>query len=78
MSDNNLVTIISESRILRALPFRPTEDLLSVGKEWEEWLDAIDSPADRKYALIIYGGTEIARLKKTLPENDPGGNNGLL
>ena len=83
MADNNIVTFISESRNLRALPFRPTEDQLSVGKEWEEWLDAIErefryfrinSPADRKDALIIYGGTEIARLEKTLPDNDPDGN----
>ena len=83
MADNNIVTIISESRNLRALPFRPTENQLSVGKEWEEWLDAIErefryfrinSPADRKDALIIYGGTEIARLEKTLPDNDPDGN----
>ena len=42
MADNNIVTIISESRNLRALPFRPTENQLSVGKEWEEWLDAIE------------------------------------
>ena len=32
MSDNNIVTIISESRNLRALPFIPTEDQLSIGK----------------------------------------------
>ena len=80
MADNNEVTIISESRTLRALPLRPTENQLSVGKEWEEWLDAIErefryfriySPADRKDALIIYGGYDIARLEKTLPDNDP-------
>ena len=83
MADNYIVTFISESRNLRALPFRPTEGQLSVGKEWEEWLGAIErefryfrinSPADRKDALIIYGGTEIARLVKTLPDNDPDGN----
>ena len=27
-----------------------------------------------KNALIIYGGTEIARLEKTLPDNNPDGN----
>ena len=68
---------------MRALPFRPTEDQLFVGKEWEEWLDAIErefryfrinGPSDRKDALIIYCGTEIARLEKTLPDNDPDGN----
>ena len=39
MAENNVVKIISESRNLRALPFRPTEDQLSIGKECEEWLD---------------------------------------
>ena len=81
MVDNNTVTIISESRSLRALPFRVTEDQLSTGKEWEDWLEAIErefryfkisSPADKKDALIIYGGKEIARLEKSLP--DPTGN----
>ena len=42
MADINIVTTISESRNRRASPFRPTEDQLSVGKEWEEWLDAIE------------------------------------
>ena len=81
MADNNTVTIISESRSLQALPFRVTEDQLSTGKEWEDWLEAIErefryfkisSPADKKDALIIYGGKEIARLEKSLP--DPTGN----
>ena len=30
MADNNVVTFISESRSLGALPFRPTEDQLYV------------------------------------------------
>ena len=33
MADNDIVTIISESRNLRVLPFRPTKDQLYVGKE---------------------------------------------
>ena len=62
MADNNTVTIISKSRSLRALPFRVREDQLSTGKEWEDWLEAIErefryfkisSPADKKDALII-------------------------
>ena len=31
----------------------------------------INSPDDRKDPLILYGGTEIARSEKTLPDNDP-------
>ena len=80
IADNNIITIISESRNLTALSFRPTDDQLSIGREREEWLDAIkrefryfriNSPADRKYALIIYVGTEIAMLEKKIPYNDP-------
>lgn len=82
MAGNEAVTIITtETRNLRALPFRITEDQLSTGKEWEDWLEAIErefryfkisNPVDKKDALIIYGGKEIARLEKSLP--DPTGN----
>lgn len=72
------VTIVTtETRNLRALPFLPTEDQLSTGKAWEEWLEDIErefryfrisNPADRKDAMIIYGGKELARLEKSLPD----------
>ena len=78
MAESAAVTVITtESRNLRALPFRPTEVQLTTGKAWEEWLFdigrelryfRIDNPADRKDAMIIYGGKEIARLKKSLPD----------
>ena len=79
MADRNAVTIITDSRNLRALPFRPTEDQLSIGKCWEDWLESIerefryfriDNSLDKKDALIIYGGPEIARLEKSLPDED--------
>ena len=73
------VTVIFEGRNLRTLPFRPTEDQLSTGKLWEDWLESIEREfrffrvaLDRKDALIIYGGSEIARLEKSLPDpEDP-------
>ena len=75
------VTVISEGRNLRILPFRPTEDQLSTGKLWKDWLESIErefrvfrvaNPLDRKDALIIYGGSVIARLEKSLPDpEDP-------
>ena len=78
MTESAAVTVITtESRNLRGLPFRPTEDQLTTGKAWEEWLDDIErefryfrigNPADRKDAMIIYGGKEIARLEKSLPD----------
>ena len=80
MENSEATTIIStENRNLRALPFTPTEDQLSTGKMWEEWLEGIErefryfritKPQDLKDALIIYGGREIARLEKSLPNPD--------
>ena len=78
MAGNEAVTIVTtETRNLRALPFLITEDQLSTGKEWEDWLEAIErefsyfkiiNPLDKKDALIIYGGKEISRLEKSLPD----------
>ena len=78
MAGNEAVTIITtETRNLRALPFLITEDQLSTGKKWEDWLEAIErevryfkiiNPLDKKDALIIYGGKEISRLEKSLPD----------
>ena len=42
MGENETVTIITESRNLRTLPFRPAEDQLMTGKAWEDWLDGIE------------------------------------
>ena len=38
-NDTTAVTIMSDSRNLRTLPFRSTEDPLYTGKAWEEWLE---------------------------------------
>ena len=83
MAENTGVTVMTETRNLRALPFLPNEDQLSTGKAWEEWLDDIErefryfrisSPTDRKDAMVIYGGKEIARLEKSLSDpDDPNG-----
>ena len=81
MAENTRVTIINESRNLRTLPFIPPEDQLSVGKAWEDWLEEIErefryfkitSAQDKNDATIIYGGQEIARLARSLPDpEDP-------
>ena len=76
MDHKERVTVLKERGNLRTLPFRPIENRLSTGIAGEEWLEEIErefryfkihSPVDRKDALIIYGGKEIARLEKTLP-----------
>ena len=70
MGENEPITIITESRNLRTLPFRPSEDQLSNGKAWEDWLDGIErefryfkitNAIDNKDAMTIYGGQELAR-----------------
>ena len=75
------VRVITESRNLRTQPFSPVEDPCVKGKQWEDWLESIErelryfrvnEPSDKKDALIIYGGQEIARLEKSIP--DPSGN----
>ena len=80
MANRNAVTIIPDSRYLKALPFRPTEDQLSIEKCWEDWLESIkrefryfrtNNPIDKKDALIINVGPEIARLEKSLLDEDP-------
>ena len=78
ITGNEAVTIITtETRNLRALPFLITEDQLSTGKEWEDLLKATErefryfkiiNPLDAMDALIIYGGNEISRLEKSLPD----------
>ena len=64
-------------RELRILPFKPPEDRLACGIAWKEWVEdierqfrffGVESPSDMKDALLIYGGRELSRLEKYLPE----------
>ena len=58
------ITIVTATRNLRSQPFIPSDDQISTGKQWEEWLECIErefryfritEPTDKKDALIIYG-----------------------
>ena len=71
------ITVVTETRKLKSQPFSHPDDQISTGKAWEEWLEGIErefryfkiaSSTDKKDALIIYGGKEIARLEKSLPD----------
>ena len=73
------VRVITETRNLKAQPFTPGEDHINTGKAWDEWLEEIErefryfkisDPLDKKDALLIYGGKEVARLEKSLPNPD--------
>lgn len=72
MAENETVTVITESRNLKTLPFRPSKDQLSSEKLWEDWFEEIErefcyfkivNPQDKKDALILYEGQEISRLE---------------
>ena len=67
-------------RNLKINPFTVDEDHLATGEKWDEWLDEleremrffrINHAADKKDAMLIYGGVEIRRLDKSL--RDPRG-----
>lgn len=77
------IHVVTETRNLKAQPFAIPEDANTVGREWEERLEGIErefryfkitDAMDKKDALIIYGGKEIARLEKSLPDPSTGDN----
>ena len=84
MGDDNPVQevhVVTETRNLKAQPFIVPEDANMIGREWEEWIEGIErefryfkitEAMDKKDALIIYGGKEIARLEKSLPDPTDG------
>ena len=74
--NESAATVVTERRKLLIQSFKPT-DRLSVGKAWREWLDVIErefryyrtnTPNDKKDALLIFGGRELRRLDKYLPD----------
>ena len=76
MGDNKEI-IIMAGRDLRIMPFRAPKNRLSCGIAWKKWLDnterqfrffRIEHPSDKKDALMIYGGKQLAYLEKYLPE----------
>ena len=71
------IQVITETRNLRTQPFIIPDEANSVGKAWEEWLEGIEreyqyfritKAVNKKDAIIIYGGKEIAQLEKSLPD----------
>ena len=71
------VTVQTESRNLKIDQFVHTADQPTIGVAWQDWLEELErefrffkitEARDKKDALIIYGGKEIARLAKSLPD----------
>ena len=74
--NESAATVVSEIRNLLIQPFKPT-DRLSVGRTWGEWLEEIErefryyrinTHNEKKDALLIFGGRELRRLDKYLPD----------
>ena len=77
--NESAATVVTERRNLLIQPFKPT-DRLSVGKAGGEWLEEIErefryyrikAPNDKKDALLLFGGRELRRLYKYLPDLAP-------
>ena len=75
------VRVITETRNLRSPPFIAPEEPRATGNAWEEWVEGIESefryfkitdPVNKKDALIIYGGKQVAKLEKSLPNPESG------
>lgn len=71
------VNVTVDSRNLKTSPFVLQSDPLANGKAWEEWIEGLErefryfriqDPQDRKDALIIFGGRDLARLERSLPD----------
>ena len=68
-------------RNLRIKPFTVDEDHIATGEKWDDWLEELEremrffrisDAADKKDALLIYGGAEIRKLEKSLQDSEDG------
>ena len=67
-----VICVVTETWNLQTQPFVIPDETNGVGKAWEEWLEGIEQEfryfwiteaVNKKDAIIIYGGKEIARLE---------------
>lgn len=70
------IHFFTETRNLTSQPFTPRDKQIDKEKAWDDWLEEVEQEfrlfkitnlLDKRDALIIYGGKEIARLDKSLP-----------
>ena len=75
------IQVVTETRNLRTQPFAIPDEMNTVGKAWQEWLEGIErefrilkisEAVDKKDPMIIYGGNEIACLEMSLPDPETG------
>ena len=71
---------MADNRHLKIKPFIIPDNALHTAKAWEEWIEEIErefryfrihAAQDKKDAVMIFGGPEIVRLAKCLPNVTP-------
>ena len=74
------IRVLSVGKSLKIEPFKIPENPLEVGRAWREWIEDFEDETsyfeiteirDRVNALKIYGGKEIKKLARNLPETAP-------
>ena len=74
------IRVFSTGKSLRIEPFKIPENPLEVGRAWREWIEDFEDETsyfeiteirDRVSALKIYGGKEIKKLARNLPDTAP-------
>ena len=77
------IRVVSTGKALKIQPFKIPENPLEIGRAWDEWIEdfedelhyfEIKDVKDQVSALKIYGGNEIKRLARNLPDTAEGDN----
>ncbi|EDO34966.1 predicted protein [Nematostella vectensis] len=74
------IRVLTSGKFLRIQPFSIPTNQLEIGRAWKEWLEdfeeeveyfEIKTTEDKVRAMKIYGGPEIKKLARNLPEPTP-------
>lgn len=74
------IRVLSVGKTLKVEPFKIPENHLEIGRAWEEWLEDFEEETayfeitdviDKVSALKIYGGLEVTKRARNLPEVTP-------
>ena len=74
------IRVFSVGKSLKIEPFKIPENPLEIGRAWKEWIEDFEDETsyfeiteikDRVSALKIYGGKEIKKLARNLPDTTP-------
>jgi hypothetical protein len=76
-AEQNNMRVIATSKTLKIEPFKIPDNHLKVGRAWEEWIEDFEAEItyfeireirDKISALKIYGGQELKKLARNLPD----------